>query len=72
VVAAESRASDCHLVKSRLCFVGAEDVTGSFGVAHGRAVGNSETAVCRRGMLVRGADDKGVYVLVVIDRFTHE
>jgi hypothetical protein len=72
VVAAESRASDCHLVKSRLCFVGTEDVTGSFGVAHGRAVGDSETAAKWSGMLVRGTDDKGVYVLVVIDRFIHE
>jgi len=44
VVAAESPASDCDEVKSRLCFVGTEDVTGSFGVGHGRAVGDSETA----------------------------
>jgi hypothetical protein len=28
--------------------------------------------VCRGGMLLRGTDDKAVYVLVVTDRFIHE
>ena len=38
----------------------------------GRVLTQCNGVANRSGLLLRGTDDKGVYVLVVTDRFVHE